>query len=335
MTYRAAVAQRHEFEPVLVAGAGAIGTVFGGLLQRGLRRVTYLGRREFVDVARGTGLRIEGLFGEFSTTGVLAHADASQLRGEFRTVLLTVKSYDTEAMVRAIAPHLAADGMLVCLQNGLGNLECAATIVGERRVLGARVIFGAERAGVAHVRVTVNAAPVAVGSPNPRDERRQAIAADLAATFADVGIPSEPTTNLLHELWAKVFYNAALNPLGALLGVPYGALPADRDARAIMDRVIDEAFAVAREAGVALAWSDAATYRALFYGTLVPVTAAHRSSMLQDMERGRPTEIDAINGYVAARGAELGVDVAANTLLTHLIRARVKRAHPNEGRWTP
>lgn len=333
MTYRAAVAQRHAFEPVLVAGAGAIGTVFGGLLERGRRTVTYLGRREFVDVARRTGLRIEGLFGEFSTADAVAHADASELRGEFRTVLLTVKSYDTEAMVRAIAPHLAADGVLVCLQNGLGNLECAASVVGERRVLGARVIFGAERVGVAHVRVTVNAAPVAVGSPDPRDERRQSIAADLAATFAEVGVPSEPTPNLLRELWAKVFYNAALNPLGALLGVPYGHLPTDPDARAIMDRVIDEAFAVARAAGVSFPWRDAAAYRALFYDTLVPVTAAHRSSMLQDLERGRPTEIDAINGYVARRGGELGVDVATNALLTHLIRARVKRAHPSEGRW--
>jgi 2-dehydropantoate 2-reductase len=332
MTYRARVAQRHAVEPVLVAGAGAIGTVFGGLLQRGACPVVFLGRPDFVDVARRGRLRIEGLFGDFEAHQVAACADAGALRGSFRTVLLTVKSYDTERMVRAIAPKIAPDGVLVCLQNGLGNVECAAAILGERRVLGARVIFGAERVGTAHVRVTVNAAPVLVGSPDPHDEVRQAIATELAALFAKVGIPSEPTTNLIGELWAKVFYNAALNPLGALLGVPYGHLPTDPDARAIMDRVIDEAFAVAHASGVRLAWPDAATYRTLFYDTLVPVTAAHRSSMLQDLERGRPTEIDAINGYVARRGRELGIDAAANSLLTHLIRARVKRVQGGEGR---
>src|SRR5207302_147298 len=89
--------------------------------------------------------------------------------------------------------------------------------------------------------------------------------------------------------------------------VPYGDLPADRDTRMIMDAVIEEAFAVARAAGVELAWPDAAAYRDAFYGRLVPSTAAHRSSMLQDIERGRPTEIDAINGQVAARGAAHGV----------------------------
>jgi 2-dehydropantoate 2-reductase len=332
MTYRARVTQR-DFAPVLVAGAGAIGAVFGGLLARA-HDVVYLGRPDFVDAARADGLRIDGLFGDHRTRKAVACGDASALRGEFPTVLLTVKSYDTETMVRAIAPRLGPDGVLVCLQNGLGNVERAAAILGDRRVLGARVIFGAERVGVAHVRVTVNAAPVLVGSPDPGDATRQAIAADCAARFAAAGIPSEPTTNLLGELWAKVFYNAALNPLGALLGVPYGHLAADADARAIMDCVIDEAFAVARAAAVRLPWPDAEAYRTLFYDTLVPATAAHRSSMLQDLERGRPTEIDAINGYVVARGAELGVDVPANTMLTHLIRARVRRAHGSEERWT-
>lgn len=89
-----------------------------------------------------------------------------------------------------------------------------------------------------------------------------------------------------------------------------------------MDTVIAEAFAVAGAAGVALAWPDAAAYLQEFYGRLVPSTAGHRSSMLQDIERGRRTEIDAINGYVTARGAALGVPAPTNATLTHLVRAR-------------
>jgi 2-dehydropantoate 2-reductase len=91
-----------------------------------------------------------------------------------------------------------------------------------------------------------------------------------------------------------------------------------------MDTVIDEAFAVAAACGVTLPWPDAGAYRATFYGRLVPSTAAHRSSMLQDLERGRPTEIDAINGHVVARGAALGVPTPVNATLARLIRARAR-----------
>jgi 2-dehydropantoate 2-reductase len=220
------------------------------------------------------------------------------------------------------------------MQNGLGNLERVAAVVGDARVLGARVIFGAEIATPGRVRVTVEAAPVLVGSPDPSDVSRTAAAAHWAAELAASGIPAEPTAQLLPELWAKMFYNGALNPMGALLGVPYGDLPADPDARAIMDDAIREAFAVARTAGVPVAWPDADAYRALFYDRLVPATARHRSSMLQDLERGRPTEIDAINGYVAARGDALGVPTPVNATLTRMIRARVRRRGAPEGPWT-
>ncbi len=333
MTYRARMAQRESGGPVLVAGAGAVGSVFGGLLARAGWPVVLLGRPEHLRAIERDGLRIEGLFGTQAVRGLDVVTDAAALHGPFATVLLTVKSYDTEAMVRAVAPALAPDGLVVCLQNGLVNVECAADVLGAARVIGARVIFGAEIVAPARVRVTVNAAPVLVGSPEPADAARSALAAAWAARFADAGIPSGHTDNLVGELWAKVFYNAALNPLGALLGVPYGYLPDDPDARALMDAVIDEAFAVARAAGTRLRWRDADAYRRDFYGALVPSTAAHRSSMLQDLERGRPTEIDAINGYVARRGGELGVPVPVNTTLTHMIRARVRRARAGEEPW--
>src|SRR4029079_19786067 len=98
-----------------------------------------------------------------------------------------------------------------------------------------------------------------------------------------------------------------------LLGVPYGHLPTDRDARAVMDDVVEEAFAVARAAGVGLPWADAGGYRRVFYGELVPSTAGHRSSMLQDLERGRPTEIDAINGHLRARAPTRGTHTTDNS----------------------
>lgn len=325
---------RGAVEPVLVAGAGALGSVVGGLLAARGWPVTLLGRADHLDAVRRAGLRVEGLFGDHNVRELSCVTDAAALRGRFSTVLLTVKSWDTEAMMRVVSPVLAPDGLVVSMQNGLGNLERIAGVVGDARVLGARVIFGSEVVAPGCVRVTVEAAPVLVGSPDPADATRMAAAERWAGELAAAGISAAPTATLLAELWAKVFYNAALNPLGALLGVPYGRLPADPDARCIMDDAITEAFAVARAASVPLAWPDAETYRALFYERLVPATARHRSSMLQDLERGRPTEIDAINGYVATRGAALGVPTPVNTTLTRMIRARVRRLRVFEEPWT-
>jgi len=186
--------------------------------------------------------------------------------------------------------------------------------------------------------VTVCADPVLIGALEPAADGQRARAVAWACALADAGIPAAQTEAIVAELWAKVFYNAALNPLGALLDLPYGALAEDAEARAVMDLVIAEAFAVARAAGIVLRWPDAGAYRAEFYGRLVPATARHRSSMLQDLARGRPhrssmlqdlargrpTEIDAINGYVAARGAALGMPAPTNITLTRLIRARAR-----------
>jgi 2-dehydropantoate 2-reductase len=315
-------------EAVLVAGAGALGSVVGGLLARAGWPVTLLGRAAHLDAIAREGLVLEGLFGDHRVRGLTCATDPRALGGPYAAVLLTVKAYDTAAAAAAVAPLMAPDGVLISLQNGLGNLEAAAAVVGPGRVLGARVIFGAEVVAPGRVRVTVYADPVLVGPLDAADRGLAEAAARWAGHFAAAGIPAEPTRVLVAELWAKVLYNAALNPLGALLGVPYGWLAQDPDARAIMDEVIDEAFAVAAAAGVRLRWPSAAAYREVFYGRLVPATAEHRSSMLQDLERGRPTEIDALNGWVARRGAELGVAAPVNATLARLIRARVRRGEP-------
>ena len=311
-----------ERERILVAGAGALGSVVGGLLGAAGWPVTLLGRGAHMEAIRARGLAIDGLFGIHRVRGLVCATDASELRGPYAAIFLTVKAYDTAAVAAAVGPELAPDGVLLSFQNGLGNVEAAERAVGEGRVLGARVIFGAELLEPGRVRVTVYADPVLIGSPEPSDAGRAAAAARWATALAAAGVPAEPTDAIAAELWAKVLYNAALNPLGALLGVPYGELPAHPDTRTIMDTVIEETFAVARAEGVALRWPDAAAYREVFYGRLVPATAAHRSSMLQDIERGRPTEIDAINGAVAARGAKRGLPAPVNATLARLIRAR-------------
>ena len=311
-------------ERILVAGAGAVGSVLGTLLKRSGWDVTLLGRAEHLAAVRRDGLALAGLFGEHRVSGFTLATDVAALHGPYAAVLLTVKAYDTAAMIGAVAPHLASDGVVICLQNGLGNIEEVAKAVGPGRVIGGRVIFGAALTDPGCVRVTVYAEPVMLGSLQPgRYAGLDETATRWAAAFAAAGIPAASTSELLAYLWAKVLYNAPLNPLGAILGVTYGELAADSDLRVVMDRVIEESFVVARARGVRLRWSTAAGFCEEFYGRLVPATASHRSSMLQDLERGRPTEIDAINGRVWEYGRTVGIATPLNEAMTRLVRARV------------
>ena len=309
-------------ERILVAGAGALGTVFGGFLAAAGHDVTLLGRASHMDAIAASGLALDGLFGAHRVRTLTVATDAGGLAPPFDVVLLTVKAFDTASMLATVVPLLAPAGCVVSLQNGLGNLERVRAAVGPERAVGARVIFGAEIAVPGAARVTVCAEPVAVGAVVPGNGAAEAHARRFAARLGEVGIPAEYVGDVQAYLWAKVFYNAALNPLGALFGVPYGALADDPDTRAIMDAVIEEGYAVAQARDVTPRIATAAAYREAFYGHLVPSTAHHRSSMLQDLERGRPTEIEAINGCLWAFGRDGGVATPVNATLTRLIRWR-------------
>jgi len=308
---------------ILVGGAGALGLVFGALLRRAGHAVTLLGRAAHLEAIRAGGIRVEGLWGEHVVTGLDLARDGAEIDGTFDVVLIAVKAYDTLALAATVAPLLAPHGIVISLQNGLGNAEALAKQIGAGRVLAGRVIFGAEVVAPGRVRVTVYADPVLIGAwDTPRGTELDRQAQGWAERLAAAGIPSIYCDDILAALWGKVLYNAALNPLGALLGVHYGALSEDANCHAVMDAVIDEAFGVAVAEGVALPWASPAEYRTVFYDRLVPSTYDHRSSMLQDLRRGRRTEIDAINGEVWRRGARHGIATPANELLTRLVHAR-------------
>ena len=237
--------------------------------------------------------------------------------------MLAVKSYAVEPTAKPLERALAENGRLLALQNGLGHVEALTALVGADRLLAAPVLIGATVPGPGRVRVTVYAKPVKIGSASPQGI---AGARRWAEILSAAGIPSEPTDRLLAFLWEKMLYNLPLNALGALLRVPYGALAERAESRRIMDDVIGEAFAVARAEGADLLWADAAACRDHFYGTLLPPTVGHRSSMLQDLENGRRTEIDALNGYVVERGSALGLQTPRNLVLTGLVHAIESRS---------
>jgi 2-dehydropantoate 2-reductase len=260
-------------------------------------------------------LTIDGIWGEFPVGAVVPQSGAAE---RYDVILLCVKSFDTQAACRQVRDLLAPHGLIVSVQNGLGNLEIIAQEFGAPRTLGARVIFGAQiiRPGLA--RVTVYAEPVLVGgmapgSPHPALAR-------LAADLNQAGIPALQVDNILPHLWGKVLYNCALNPLGAILEAPYGTLGNHPQTRELMRLIIEEIYQVAGARQVTLPQADAAAYFKFFMENLVPPTAGHWPSMWQDLKAGRRTEIDALNGAICRYGAAAGVPTPYNDAISRLVR---------------
>jgi 2-dehydropantoate 2-reductase len=172
------------------------------------------------------------------------------------------------------------------------------------------------------VEVTVHADAIHVGSLFGAD---LTAIEGLCGAIRKGGIPCEPSREIAEDLWAKVLYNCLLNPLGALVGVPYGMLGEREETRAIMEAVAREVFAVMESAGFHTHWPSAEAYLESFYAELLPATALHESSMLQDLRAGRKTEIDALNGAVAKLASQHSVPAPVDRALATLIRAAEDR----------
>lgn len=303
-----------------------MGSVFGGFLRAAGHQVTLLGRRWHLDAIAARGLHIDGIWGEHQVDGFALASRAGDLGGPYHLILVSVKAYDTAEIVQTVSPYLDPEGLAVSIQNGLGNVETLAATLGAPRALGSSVHVGATIPEPGRVTVTVQAAPVVIGPLDPSSDPSMERARYWVSQLNQASIQCVLTDRIQSYLWAKVFYNAPLNALGALLDVHYGALGEDPELRAIMDQIIEEAFTVARGEQVELPWRSANDYRELFYRELLPATAVHRSSMLRDLERGRRTEIQAINGQIWRRGSQLGAPTPFNELMTRLIAWRERNA---------
>ncbi len=302
----------------LVVGTGALGSVFAGLLQRSGQAVACLGRGEHFARAAAQGLEIDGIWGNFQVGPISAAPLEPEADEPYEVILLCVKSFATQEACRRLRGRLASHGLIVSVQNGLGNLEIIAEEFGRSRTIGARVIFGAQVIRPGLVTVTVYAAPVLLGALDPELPGGQL--SRVAVDLNRAGIPTEVVAEIIPHLWDKVLYNCALNPLGAILGATYGALGDDPETRDLMGLIIAEIYDVARARGVALHHPEAAGYFHHFLENLVPPTAAHWPSMWQDLQAGRRTEIEALNGAICRYGRETGVATPYNETMSRLIR---------------
>lgn len=305
----------------LIFGAGALGSAIGGLLRRAGHDVALLGRPAHLDVIQDHGLRIDGLWGTHHIRNFRLFCRAPDIHEtDWDYILLTVKAYDTAAAIEACRPLVGPATRLVSIQNGHGNVETLSAAFGPQRVLGARVITGAELEP-GHVTVTVHADALRLG-PHHGEPEGMPAAERLAEIFRSAGVPAEATDQFLAYLWTKLIYNCALNPMGALLRLTYGELVAHRPSRQVMSLIFREAFAVCRAHGIPLFWDRPEAYEDVFDTRLVAPTAGHYPSMLRDLDQRGRTEIDSMNGAVVRLGEQHGLETPANAVLTAMIKRK-------------
>jgi len=310
---------------ILITGLGALGTVFATLLKEAGHTVHALTRGKYLTVLAERRTRVTGIWGEHEAQLDGIHASIDPLKNiTFDLIILTVKSYDTASAIEQVKPLVGKDTLVMVAQNGYGNYETVAAAVGKEHALLARVIFGVKLPAPGRAEVTVIADDVRIGQPEGAvdPDRIKAIAAAINAA----GIPAACAGNVAAILWDKILYNAALNPLGAVLECTYGQLAEDPGTRLIMDRIIDEIFLVADAHGMPLNWKSPDEYRKHFYTKLIPPTAKHFPSMYYDVKAGKRLEIDALNGAIVKLAAERGIPVPVNETITLLIKAKEKLA---------
>jgi len=303
-------------------GAGAMGSVFGGFLADAGHRVVLITRPAHARVIAEKGLLIDGIWGTRRVQSLTAFTALSDIRDPltFDVVLLAVKSYDTGMALNELLQALPDMPPIVSLQNGLGNVEMIAAMAGRNKTIGGRMIFGVEFNGPGHVTVTVSADNTKIGAlPGGIDH---GFVQQLAKTFTDAGLPTDAVADIDRYIWGKVLYNCALNALATIMNVHYGKLLAHEGTREIMTHIIEEIFAVARACGVKLDWGQPEDYRTELFDVLIPRTFDHHPSMLQDIQHGKKTEIDALNGAVVKMGADYGIDTPYNWTITQLIKAK-------------
>ncbi|MBR0674164.1 ketopantoate reductase family protein [Neoroseomonas soli] len=287
-----------------VMGAGAIGCFYGGLLARSGASVTLVGRAQHADAIRERGLLLE-MGGERHSVPVGVATSAAGL-ADAELVLFCVKSGDTEKVGAEMAPHLRPDATILSFQNGVDNAARLEVVLG-RPVVPVAVYVATEMVGPGHVRHH-GRGDLLIG-PSGRNE-------EILALFGAAGIAAQVSENAIGALWGKLVVNCAYNALSALTRLPYGRMIRLEGVEAVMRDVVEECRAVAQAAGVTLPADMLDSVLGL--AAMMP---AQFSSTAQDLRRGKPTEIDHLNGFVVRKGTELGVPTPVNRLLHTLVKA--------------
>jgi len=315
---------------ILIYGAGSVGLWAGTTLAKADREMTLVGRREPVQALRNEGIRWRGWGGDRVVPVHWAvESTASLSPAPFDLIVVAVKSFDTGNAVSDIERFTSPETIVVSLQDGLGNLETMAAVLGSRvegNLLGATLTTDIELTGPAAIHVKTRAdqmriAPFHRWHPAPASH-------SIAALFREAGVEAAICPDIQQELWARAILQSAIGPLTALYDIPVGGLRCREGALDVLEGVVEECFAVAGASGVKLPWKQSGDFLRRLYSHTLSEMAEHRPMMWRDLQKGQRTEIDALNGYFSARGRETGVETPVNDWVTRLVRAKVSVRTP-------
>ena len=285
---------------IIIFGAGAIGGLFGAHLN-GAHDVTLVCREGIASAINENGLTITGLSDIHATPRAVSSAEGLEHPD---ILILTVKAYDTETAITEAKPLVGPNTKILSLQNGLGNLETISRIVPETDIIGGITSQGAilrapgliEHTGKSYTYVN--------------DE-------NIARVLSESGIEAQYSKDIQAEIWYKAIVNCVINPLGTLMKDRNGLLVRDSRFEPLARQIVGEGIEVADAKGIALDF-DIAWQKVM---QVVTETAENICSMRLDVERGRRTEIEQMNGAIARYGTELGIPTPVNSLLTALIKS--------------
>jgi len=295
---------------IAVLGTGAVGCVFAARLAP-RAEVWMLGTwAEGIAAVERSGIRITDPAGHVSQVWVQATIDPAQVPPADYALLL-VKSYQIERAAAWAAQVMPPAGLAVTFQNGLDNGPKLIAAVGQERAAVGVSYTGATLLGPGETHHTAQLTNIIGTSPATRER-----ACELSDLLTSVGLTTRVTDAIESAVWGKALANAAVNPLTALWRVPIGQLLTTPERRALLSALVDEAVAVALAHGINLPFDDPLAHTE----KMCRANAAAHSSMLQDIERGRLTEIDSINGVIVAEGKRLGVPTPVNEAVWRLVR---------------
>ncbi len=291
---------------ICVFGAGALGSALGGMLAS-RNEVTLIGRKPHVQAINSAGLQ---LIGDVRRRVRLAAFEQVTGTDPPELLLITTKAYDTKAAIRECRKWASDETAVLTLQNGIGNLEALRKWKGDL-AFGGTTTLGSTMLTPGKVRVA------GLGMTFTGSKANSGLASAIVKCLVESGVPARFHEDIESEMWAKAVISSCINPLTAILRVPNGRLLESRTVLRLMKEISLECEMVSRSRGVPLP-------QAHLYPRACAVardTSENLSSMLQDVLRGRRTEIDQLNGAIWRLSRELGFDAPLNGTLTAMVQS--------------
>ena len=296
---------------IVVVGAGAMGSLFGGMLTESGEDVTIFCKskdqaqdlnRDGLIITAGERRRLVKVKSDFEACNI----------EPMDLVLFLVKSYDTRRSVKDALPFISDDAFVLTLQNGLGNIEELSDVFGRKNIIAGTTSQGATLIRPGEI-LHAGKGPTSIGELDGDITDRLL---RINSVFNKAGLETKIVTNILEKMWVKVVVNAAINPITALVRIKNGDIIKDPNLKGLCKKVMLEALQVAVKLGINI---DHQVVLDTFY-SIMESTTSNNSSMLQDVLNDKQTEIESLNGKIISLGKEIGVSTTVNEVLTGLIR---------------